>query len=203
MHNGELFPTVFFLWKYPDCILYFTMENIAMNKLKAGANVILPGMCSKQVDFSDTISLLGDMCVYVNTVSNKSAIAVGKTMSNNIQCHEEEYNGTYVIIHHVVGDYLCQFNDLKGQPKPEMGMPTAFPILSQDCLLVVRSIQGSAVLDAKVKMGSLILHFILINLKYSTMKMSIQLSTFCNSYMKLSYNKYCKEQLWKINFLLW
>ncbi|KAK5639023.1 hypothetical protein RI129_011515 [Pyrocoelia pectoralis] len=197
-YNGQLFPTIYFLWKYPDCLLYFTTYSGVVDKLKGGADLMLPGVVYPKfnMDLPEAMSMFErNTRVYVNVTTNKAAIAVGVTAESTTVLNSQRNRGKCVIIYHSIDDYLCKINEMQPLPQPELGIPVAFPVLPPELLQTIVEPEGHStdnkessatdeVIEGKM-MDDLMLRCLLVAMKYAKdLKTPVLLSTFCNTYMK-------------------
>lgn len=198
-YNEQLFPTIYFLWKYPDCLLYFTTYSGVVDKLKGGADLMLPGVVFPKfnMDLPEAMSMFErNTRVYVNVTTNKAAIAVGVTAESTTVLNSQRNRGKCVIIYHSIDDYLCKINDMQPLPQPELGIPVAFPVLPPELLQTIVEPEGhnsndnkeSSVTEEVIEgemMDDLMLRCLLVAMKYGKdLKTPVLLSTFCNTYMK-------------------
>lgn len=123
--NGQIYPTVYLLWKYPNIVYNFTTHSNVMSNISAGADLMLPGVVTPPI--SSGLSKYGQLAensvVAVNLTNNKAPIAVGLTNQSSSTMMKSDDRGKCVIIHHYFGDKLCSLEGLKPLPLPNCGPP--------------------------------------------------------------------------------
>ncbi|KAJ8930031.1 hypothetical protein NQ314_017196 [Rhamnusium bicolor] len=123
--RGRIFPTIFFLWKFPDIVYAFTTHRQVMNFIASGADLMLPGVVTPPIQ--PGISKYGNVSendtVCVNLSSNKAAIAVGVASQSSSSMALANSRGKCVIIHHFYGDNLCTLEGMPVLPIPNLGPP--------------------------------------------------------------------------------
>lgn len=102
----RIFPTVYTLWKFHDMLLSFTTWPPVFDKLKGGADLMLPGVIIP----SDGVSAFGSfdkgaLCS-VCLKGNRMPVAVGVTLVSNRDLPEDGMRGKGVMICHVYQDLL-------------------------------------------------------------------------------------------------
>lgn len=120
--DGILFPTIYFLWNFPQVALTFTTTSYVISKIRSGADLMLPGVIanpSLHTDFpANTITC-------INTVENKAPLAVGVTSMSSQDMRTSHGRGKCIVVYHFYGDKLCLAEDMPLLPVPELGAPEA------------------------------------------------------------------------------
>uniref|UniRef100_A0A915JJ81 Eukaryotic translation initiation factor 2D n=1 Tax=Romanomermis culicivorax TaxID=13658 RepID=A0A915JJ81_ROMCU len=129
----KYYPTVYFMWKYPDCLFHFTVHQSVFEKVQGGADIMLPGII---IEGEVTVAKLGKLekgqpCV-VRLPYNKAAVAIGKTNISSLDMLECGLRGKGIQVLHVVGDLLWKLGpcvkipeiplETARQLSPELGM---------------------------------------------------------------------------------
>ncbi|CAH3015379.1 unnamed protein product [Porites evermanni] len=113
----RVIPTVYTLWKFPDLLLSFTTWPPVLEKLKGGADLMLPGV----VVPSEGVSALGRfekgaICsVCLN--ENRAPVAVGVTLVSSRDLLEDGMRGKGVMIYHVYQDLLWAHGSKRPLPQ--------------------------------------------------------------------------------------
>lgn len=124
VHEKVLFPTVYFLWQYPDMLLSFTTHPPVLSKLIDGAHLMMPGVVYPTFNlFSQTATFAANTLACVNLTTNKAAVAVGVTAQSSTEMIRSNNKGKGIVVYHVVGDKLCTLENLPCLSLPEMGIP--------------------------------------------------------------------------------
>ncbi|KAF2884982.1 hypothetical protein ILUMI_21203 [Ignelater luminosus] len=124
VYEKVFFPTVYFLWQYPDILLTFTTHPPVLSKLTDGAHLMLPGVVHPTLSlFSQSVTFAANTLACVNLTTNKAAVAVGVTAQSSIEMIRSNNKGKGIIIYHVVGDKLCTLENLPCLSVPEKGVP--------------------------------------------------------------------------------
>lgn len=102
----NVIPTVYTLWKFPDLLMSFTTWPLVFDKLKGGADLMLPGVIVP----SDGVSALGHfdkgtICT-VCVKGNRAPVAVGVTLVSSRDLLEDGMRGKGVMIYHLYQDLL-------------------------------------------------------------------------------------------------
>ncbi|KAJ8923605.1 hypothetical protein NQ315_010184 [Exocentrus adspersus] len=122
---GRLYPTVYFLWKFPSIIYAFTTHQNVMQYISSGADLMLPGVVTPPPQYS--LSKFGnvseDDTVYVNLSSNIAAIAVGIASQRSVSMEKANGRGKCVTVHHFYGDALCTLDNTPILPIVNLGPP--------------------------------------------------------------------------------
>lgn len=107
--NGKYFPTVYTLWEVPILVHYFTTLGPVVDKLKKGADLMLPGVI---VDEPLTLHSFGSLKrgnpVGINIPDNASAVAVGEAAMSSVELFNAGRRGKCVNLIHFFGDYLTE-----------------------------------------------------------------------------------------------
>lgn len=113
----RVIPTVYTLWKFPDLLLSFTTWPPVLEKLKGGADLMLPGV----VVPTEGVSALGRFekgaicCVCLN--GNRAPVAVGVTIVSSRDLLEDGMRGKGVMIYHVYQDLLWAHGSKRPLPQ--------------------------------------------------------------------------------------
>ncbi|KAL9950933.1 hypothetical protein ACROYT_G043506 [Oculina patagonica] len=102
----KVLPTVYTLWRFPGMLLSFTTWPPVFDKLKGGADLMLPGVILP----SDGLSGLGKFekgtICSVCLKGNRAPVAVGITLVSSKDVLEDGLRGKGVMINHVYLDLL-------------------------------------------------------------------------------------------------
>ncbi|XP_018565650.1 eukaryotic translation initiation factor 2D [Anoplophora glabripennis] len=122
---GRLFPTVYFLWKFPNIIYAFTTHQKVTQFINSGADLMLPGVVvpPPQSGLPKFGSVSENETVYVNLTNNVAAIAVGVTSQSSGAMSLANGRGKCVIIRHFYGDNLCTLDNTPILPIVNLGSP--------------------------------------------------------------------------------
>ncbi|XP_028404772.1 eukaryotic translation initiation factor 2D-like [Dendronephthya gigantea] len=99
----KLYPTVYLLWEYPDMIPTFVTWPNVFEKLRGGADLMLPGII--QVD-TDEQEFPKEQVCSVALLGNRAPVAVGYTIVSSSEAREQGMRGKGVIILHSYLDQL-------------------------------------------------------------------------------------------------
>lgn len=124
--NEKLYPSLYFVWKFPDKFPCFTVHQSLVQVLMNGADLMLAGIMVRDKSEPERYNNVnrGDICV-VNSLDNHAPFAVGIAgMSSAEMRSAGQAGGKSVVIWHVYGDYLWSFKDK--QPRPDAG-PARLP----------------------------------------------------------------------------
>ncbi|KAK5646286.1 hypothetical protein RI129_004750 [Pyrocoelia pectoralis] len=206
---GQMFPTVYFLWEYPECLLPFTTNISVTRKLSAGALLMLQGVVYPKFTASHfSVPVFErNTPVYINQTTNKAAVAVGVTLESSLTLCKRKHRGRCVYIYHYLNDELCTINNAKPLPLPELGYPewmkesmksistlditkgqtkieTELP-RGEKCVGTENEIFIQNEVLEKKSMDKLLLRCFLTAIKYSkSLKLPISLTLFCDTYVK-------------------
>ncbi|CAB4012295.1 eukaryotic translation initiation factor 2D [Paramuricea clavata] len=100
----QLYPTVYILWKYPDMIPVFTTWPNVFEKLRGGADLMLPGVI--QIDLDKEQEFKKQQVCSVALLGNRAPVAVGYTAVSSSEAREQGMRGKGVIILHSYLDHL-------------------------------------------------------------------------------------------------
>lgn len=113
---NKLYPTLYFLWKYPNALPFFTTVPEVVPVLQGGADFMVAGIVSENsnnrfgnVNKNDT--------VYINLIENKVAVAVGECVLSSHDMYMSGGRGKCMIVLHVVEDELCKFGGIVSLPQ--------------------------------------------------------------------------------------
>lgn len=122
---GRLFPTVYFLWKFPNVIYAFTTHQKVMQFIGSGADLMLPGVVTpaSQLGLLKFGHVSENDSVYVNLTNNIAAVAVGVASQSSGSMMLANGRGKCVIIRHFYGDYLCVLDGMPILPIVNLGPP--------------------------------------------------------------------------------
>lgn len=120
--ENQLFPALYLLWQFPNLVPSFTTWPPVLQKLKNGADLMLPGVV---LPGGISINAYGKLskgdCVSVNLTTNQAPIAVGVAAHSSHDMYMCGGRGKCVNILHFVGDLLwsqgAKYNI------PELGPP--------------------------------------------------------------------------------
>ncbi|XP_031336766.1 eukaryotic translation initiation factor 2D-like isoform X2 [Photinus pyralis] len=193
-YDEQLFPTVYFLWRHPDALLYFTTHSQVVRKLQNGADLMLPGLCPEIYSSLSIATFERGTKLFVNTSNNKAAVAVGVTADSASVLRSCKV-GKCAIIYHSFDDFLCKINNMPTSPIPQLGQ-SQLPIPSLQMLQPVleepntqstsNETPTSPNEEANIKaMDDLLLRCLLVAMKFTKdIKIPMLVSTFCNTYIK-------------------
>lgn len=114
-HNGEpiffemdkqVIPTVYTLWRFPGMLLSFTTWPLVFDKLRGGADLMLPGVILPSSGVSSFGQFDKGTICSVCLKGNRAPIAVGVTLVSNRDLMEDGMRGKGVMIYHVHTDLL-------------------------------------------------------------------------------------------------
>lgn len=122
---GRLFPTVYFLWKFPTVVYAFTTYQRVMQYINSGADLMLPGVVtpSPQSGLPKFGGVAENDTVYVNLTNNMAAVAVGITSQSSGSMALANGKGKCVIVRHFYGDNLCTLDGMPLLPIVNLGPP--------------------------------------------------------------------------------
>ncbi|KAF0294975.1 Eukaryotic translation initiation factor 2D [Amphibalanus amphitrite] len=125
--GGRLMPTVYTLWRHPDLLYAFTTYAPVVQKLRGGADLMLPGVIVREKDCGARAfgKLDKGQPVAVNTEINRAPVAVGWAARDSQDLYMSGGRGKAVLMVHVVGDLLWEMGTRR-QP-PELGAPGGEP----------------------------------------------------------------------------
>ncbi|KAB0798420.1 hypothetical protein PPYR_09413 [Photinus pyralis] len=210
---GQMFPTVYFLWEYPECLLAFTTYFSVVEKLHDGALLMLHGVAYPK--FSHYYPTVPDFerntPVCVNQTTNKAAVAVGVTIESSITLCKRKHRGKCVYIYHYFNDQLCTINNAQLLPLPEMGYPEwmkesmksisnlSLPkerqvsiksrissgcVGTEKCVGTDNSVFIANEILQKAAMDKLLLRCFFTTIKYSkSLQLPISVNSFCETYI--------------------
>lgn len=122
--KGKLFPTIFWLWKFPNFIPAFTTHPQVLTFITSGADLMLPGVLTPPTQAGSKYgSLQEGATAYVNVSNNKAAVAVGVTAQSSAEMVLSNGRGKCVTIYHYLGDKLCSLDGISNQHIPNLGPP--------------------------------------------------------------------------------
>lgn len=119
-YEDKLFPTVYWLWKFPKMLPSFVIHEQVAQSLYNNSDLFRPGVLHFYP--TDSKFVKNDVTSIV-TNSNIASIAVGiaeMDSSNFNTCFE----GKSCKVLHRYGDFLCSGFDLSLKPIPPLGLPT-------------------------------------------------------------------------------
>lgn len=210
---GQMFPTVYFLWEYPECLLTFTTYFSVVEKLHDGALLMLHGVAyPKFSHYYPTIpEFERNTPVCINQTTNKAAVAVGVTVENSFTLCKHKHRGKCVYIYHYLNDQLCTINNAQLLPLPEMGYPewmkesmtsisnlsipkerqkSIIPHITSECVSTDKcvgtdnSIFVANEILQKTAMDTLLIRCFLTAIKYSkSLQLPISVNSFCETYI--------------------
>lgn len=130
-----LVPTVYFLWRAPDLLPTMVTHDPVVERLRAGADLMLPGVIvDRRPGRPPYGRLTRGQLVSVATVTNRAPVGVGVTA----RCSDDMYmsggRGKAVLLLHVVGDYL--WREGSRCAIPQLGVP--------DLLAALNAVDGAA-----------------------------------------------------------
>ncbi|XP_057656877.1 eukaryotic translation initiation factor 2D [Diorhabda carinulata] len=206
--DSKLFPTVFLLWKFPEIIYAFTTHLQVMDFITSGADLMLPGVVTPNVQTG--LPKYGNICendvVYVNLLNNIAAVAVGVASQSSGAMLLANCKGKCVIIHHFYGDHLCTLEGMPKLPLPNFGAPKwlqlnndedDFPALGTNEKInnkndenrgdveIIENESGKDLLD---DMDELLMHCFLGAIKYSK---DVNLPVLTSNFFKLNMLPIC------------
>ncbi|KAK3912166.1 Eukaryotic translation initiation factor 2D [Frankliniella fusca] len=120
--ENQLFPALYLLWQFPNLVPSFTTWPPVLQKIKNGADLMLPGVVLPEgISINAYGKLAKGDCVSVNLTSNQAPIAVGVAAHSSHDMYMCGGRGKCVNILHFVGDLLwsqgAKYNI------PELGPP--------------------------------------------------------------------------------
>lgn len=123
--DGQIFPTVYLLWKCNDIVYNFTTHAHVMSNISGGADLMLPGVLTPPHNsgLPKYGNVLENDVVAVNLNNNKASIAVGVAAENSTAMLQGIERGKCVKIYHFYGDKLCTLEGLKILPLPNLEPP--------------------------------------------------------------------------------
>lgn len=123
--RGKWYPTVYFLWKFPNLAHAFTTHPQVMQYLSSGADLMLPGVCTPphNTGLQKYGSLNENDLCYVNLSNNLAAVAVGVAAQSSRYMVLANGRGKCVNVLHFYGDKLCGIEGQSNLPIPNMGKP--------------------------------------------------------------------------------
>nr|XP_023016633.1 eukaryotic translation initiation factor 2D isoform X2 [Leptinotarsa decemlineata] len=132
--EGNIFPTVFLLWKFPHLLYSFTTHQQVMSFISSGADLMLPGVVTppSHSGLPKYGSVSENDIVYINMSHNKAAIAVGLASQSSAAMLQESSRGKCVNIYHFYGDNLCTLEGMPNCPIPILGPPEWLQLKSFD-----------------------------------------------------------------------
>jgi len=117
-----IYPTIFLLWKVPDLMHTITTQPQVVERLTAGADLMLPGVVTTGPMNPKVYGMFDKgFPVSINTTSNQAPIAVGLTAQSSMDLFMAARQGKGVIILHVFGDHLWD-HGARTKP-PQLGPP--------------------------------------------------------------------------------
>lgn len=123
-HEDILYPTVYFLWDFPDIIKCFTTHAPVISKLCSGADLMLPGVILPEVEGPAKFGRFEKgLLVGVNITTNKAVFAIGTTAHSSMDMYMAAGRGKCVNIIHTLCDHLCQMEGGTPPPVVELGIP--------------------------------------------------------------------------------
>lgn len=120
--ENKLFPALYLLWQFPDLVPTFTTWPPVLDKIKNGADLMLPGVVlpGGVIGINSYGKLDKGDCVSVNLSTNKAPIAVGVAAHSSQDMYMCGGRGKCVNVLHFVGDLLWS----QGKYNiPELGPP--------------------------------------------------------------------------------
>lgn len=204
VYDKIMFPTIFFLWKYPENVLCFTTYDVVISKIVDGAHLMLPGVVYPNISlFSKNCpAFSANTQVYINSTKNKAAVAVGVTAESSESLIRSHNRGKCVTVYHFLGDKLCTLENITCPPLPKLGIPdwlhveldstesdeTQNTIDNQDTLENVQPEENIHSPNSSIQqMDDLFLYCFLAAVKYSTdLSVPILASTFYKVHLKKS-----------------
>jgi len=115
-------PTIYMCWKYPHIVTTFTTNSVVLEKLKAGADLFLPGVYTDTEEYQSCNFDERDPAA-VNVITNAAACVVGRCLAPKGHFTAPDsclVSGRLLKVFHSVGDYLCKYHPM---PVPSMGTP--------------------------------------------------------------------------------
>ncbi|KAK9890171.1 hypothetical protein WA026_008975 [Henosepilachna vigintioctopunctata] len=123
---GKMFPTLYFLWQFPNLIHNFTTHKDVLGFINSGADLMLPGVLTPPAH-SITPKYGGgiqkDSIVAINLSTNKASFAVGTAVMSSAEMENSGARGKCVSIVHFYGDKLCCLEGQAILTVPNMGPP--------------------------------------------------------------------------------
>ncbi|MCL4120391.1 UNVERIFIED_CONTAM: hypothetical protein GTU68_048734 [Idotea baltica] len=117
--NDQLYPSVYFLWKFPNFTKTFTTFTNVITKLMQGADLMLPGIIVKgEVNISSYGKFDKGKMVAIDTLENAIPFAIGKTAMSSMDMYMSARQGKGVIVLHIYKDHLWEMGSKA--PIPEV-----------------------------------------------------------------------------------
>ncbi|XP_014292527.1 eukaryotic translation initiation factor 2D [Halyomorpha halys] len=101
-----LYPTIFALWICPKILPSIPMHGSLIEKLVNGADLMIPGV-TLSLDINKRKEIDKDTLVYICTLDNISAVAVGITTTSTSNMLPGN-KGKAVHVYHTINDELCK-----------------------------------------------------------------------------------------------
>nr|CAI5854368.1 unnamed protein product [Callosobruchus analis] len=123
--RGKIFPTVFFLWRFPDVLESFATHDNVLTYLRSGADLMLPGVVTppSHTNIPKYGNIQENDVVYVHFTTNRAAIAVGLACLSSGGLMLANGKGKCVHIYHCYGDFLCNLEASETIKLPNLGPP--------------------------------------------------------------------------------
>ncbi|XP_034251739.1 LOW QUALITY PROTEIN: eukaryotic translation initiation factor 2D [Thrips palmi] len=120
--ENKLFPALYLLWQFPDLVPTFTTWPPVLDKIKNGADLMLPGVVlpGGVIGINSYGTLEKGDCVSVNLSTNRAPIAVGVAAHSSQDMYMCGGRGKCVNVLHFVGDLLWSQGKYN---VPELGPP--------------------------------------------------------------------------------
>ncbi|GLV46338.1 eukaryotic translation initiation factor 2D [Carabus blaptoides fortunei] len=133
-YDGELYPTIYFLWHFPDLLPCFTTHPQVVSNLTRGADLMLPGVVLPDCDGPAKYGRFEKGTLYsINITNNKAPVAIGTTAHSSMDMYMCAGRGRCVNVLHSLCDQLCQMEGNVLPTVPTLGPPTwLLPEISND-----------------------------------------------------------------------
>lgn len=191
--DGELYPTIYFLWHFPDLLPCFTTHPQVVSNLTRGADLMLPGVVLPDIDGPAKYGRFEKGTLYaINVTNNKAPVAIGTTAHSSMDMYMCAGRGRCVNVLHSLCDHLCQMEGNVLPTVPALGPPTwLLPDTSNDLhstehdneiteetiAETLEKTEISDMCDTVSEMDELLKYCFLKELKYSQKKLTLPILT--------------------------
>uniref|UniRef100_A0A1B6CUD5 Uncharacterized protein n=1 Tax=Clastoptera arizonana TaxID=38151 RepID=A0A1B6CUD5_9HEMI len=118
-YESKMYPTVYFLWHFPELLYNFTTHPEVFPVIAGGADLMIAGVVKNDFVNKAHSDFQAGERVSINLTNNKASIAIGKTLLSSHGMRMAERQGKCVKVLHCYGDYLSNFG--QKLPIPDFG----------------------------------------------------------------------------------
>lgn len=121
--KGEVFPTLFVLWKVPEAVRAVEVGSGVSPYLMNGADLMWPGVCSP-LEIAMKYPLGTVLSIKIR--GNPLPLAIGRVLDPGYFASEDQVNGKFIEVFHVYRDELWKLKPL--MPNPGFDFDQVFPL---------------------------------------------------------------------------